>query len=349
MEDYDFVYLTNTPSFYKLNLCNEIAKSHRLLLVLYGYGEEAVNKELGEGSGYRFDYYFLNNGDSNKRSKIKTFWNLLRLMGKIRVSKIIYAGWLAPEYNLYSFFSEKRKNIMVCESSIFDASFQGIAGFVKKIIIGRMSAVLPSGQPQDELFKSIGFKGQRNITGGVGLFYKPKKTAKIIHKPLRYLYVGRLIEVKNIKLLIDEFNRNGHSLTIVGKGVLEEKLKADAQSNITFMGFIDNENLGTVYQNHDVFVLPSKSETWGLVVEEAIYWGLPVIVSDRVGCGIDMVKDLGTGKIFESESMDSLHSAIIDMERNFDTYRHYVDNVDWNERDKKQVEAYFSLLKNQKV
>ena len=43
---YDFVYLTNTPSFYKLNLCNEIAKTHSLLLILYGYGSEAVNKEL---------------------------------------------------------------------------------------------------------------------------------------------------------------------------------------------------------------------------------------------------------------------------------------------------------------
>lgn len=43
---YDFVYLTNTPSFYKLNLCNEIARTNSLLLVLYGYGSEAVNTIL---------------------------------------------------------------------------------------------------------------------------------------------------------------------------------------------------------------------------------------------------------------------------------------------------------------
>ena len=40
---YDIVYLTNTPSFYKINLCNEVAKQKSLLLVFYGYGDEAVN------------------------------------------------------------------------------------------------------------------------------------------------------------------------------------------------------------------------------------------------------------------------------------------------------------------
>lgn len=87
-KSYDFVYLTNTPSFYKLNLCNEIAKTHSLLLVLYGYGAEAVNKEMSDGQ-YNFDYCFINQGDSNIRSKLKTFVNLIRLMSKVK--KIIYA------------------------------------------------------------------------------------------------------------------------------------------------------------------------------------------------------------------------------------------------------------------
>lgn len=66
-KSYDFVYLTNTPSFYKLNLCNEIAKTHSLLIVLYGYGSEAVNKVMNE-SNYDFDYKFINERDSNKRT-----------------------------------------------------------------------------------------------------------------------------------------------------------------------------------------------------------------------------------------------------------------------------------------
>lgn len=100
---YDFVYLTNTPSFYKLNLCNEIVRTNSLLLVLYGYGSEAVNTVLENNKNLKFDYYFINQGDSNTRNKWHTFVQLIKLMLSIRSKKVIYAGWMAPEYNLYSF------------------------------------------------------------------------------------------------------------------------------------------------------------------------------------------------------------------------------------------------------
>ena len=332
-KSYDFVYLTNTPSFYKLNLCDEITKTHSLLLVLYGYGAEAVNKEMTDRQ-YRFDYCFINQGDSNRRSKIKTFINLMRLMCKINAKKIIYAGWMSPEYNLYSFISPKYKNVMVCESSIIDVSLQGWRGAVKRSVISRMGSALPSGRPHAELFKSIGFKGTVHITGSVGIFNKGKRETNLKpNSPLKYIYV----DVKNVGMLIDVFNANGKPLTIVGKGVMEKELKAKAYPNITFSGFIDNEQLGAVYQSHDAFILPSKSETWGLVVEEAIYWGLPVIVSDQVD-------DLGTGAVFKSDDIGSLNKAIADVEANYDKYKQNVMNVDWQGRDKRQVEAYTSLI-----
>lgn len=343
-KQYDFVYLTNTPSFYKLNLCNEIAQKHSILLVLYGYGSEAVNKVLKTSERFSFHYCFLHEGDTNTRNKWQTFRNLLKLMKSIKCYKIIYAGWLAPEYNLYAFLSPRKRNVMVCESSVLDVSFKGISGMVKKAIINRMGVALPSGKPHDELFQSIGFRGQRNITGSVGIFHKPNRETKMIHRPLRYLYVGRLVEVKNIALLIGVFNHNKKSLTIVGGGPLEEELKYKANENISFAGFIDNEKLGYIYQEHDVFILPSYSETWGLVVEEAIYWGLPVIVSNHVGSSIDMVQDLGTGLIFQSKNKESLHTAIEDMEHNFNDYYNNVAKVDWRQRDKHQIEAYTSLL-----
>lgn len=342
---YDFVYLTNTPSFYKLNLCNEIAKTNSLLLVLYGYGSEAVNTILENNKSFNFDYFFINQGDSNTRSKLHTFIQLMKLMLSIQCKKVIYSGWMAPEYNLYSLFSPKYKNVIVCESSIFESSLKGIKGWVKRRIIGRMSCALPSGKPHAELFRQIGYKGTVHLTGSVGIFHKgERKEQATPNHPLRYIYVGRLIDIKNVALLIEEFNRNGKRLTIVGQGILETELKKQAKANITFTGFIDNNKLGTVYQAHDVFILPSKLEPWGLVVEEALYWGLPVIVSDKVGSSIDMVKDLHTGCIFQSENIDSLHEAVLSMETNYTTFRDAVWQIDWDERDKNQIRAYRSLI-----
>lgn len=345
LNEYDFVYLTNTPSFYKLNLCSEIAKTNSLLLVLYGYGSEAVNTVLENTKRWNFDYYFINKGDSNARSKGHTFIQLIKLMSSIRCKKVIYSGWLAPEYNLYSFFSSKHKNVMVCESSIFESSLKGIKGWIKRQIIGRMGAALPVGKPHEELFRLIGYKGTIHLTGSVGIFHKGQRKDNVQpNQSLRYIYVGRLIDVKNVSLLIEEFNRNDKPLTIVGQGILESKLRQQANNNITFTGFIDNNKLGDVYQAHDVFILPSKSEPWGLVVEEALYWGLPVIVSDKVGSSIDMVKDLQTGCIFQSENIESLHNAILSMETYYDKYKEAVWRIDWEKRDKDQVRAYTSLL-----
>ena len=107
---------------------------------------------------------------------------------------------------------------------------------------------------------------------------------------------------------------------------------------------IENEKLGEIYQAHDVFILPSYYEPWGLVVEEALYWGLPVIVSDCVGSSVDMVAELDTGIIFKSKDRESLHAAIDEMEYRYDEYASNILNIDWNCRDKRQVEAYTSLI-----
>lgn len=107
--EYDFVYLTNTPSFYKINLCNEIAKTNSVLLVFYGYGAEAVNIVLNIDRDNLFDYAFLNNGNSATRNKIIVFFKLLKLMCGLNCKKVLYSGWIAPEYNLYSFLSPRKK------------------------------------------------------------------------------------------------------------------------------------------------------------------------------------------------------------------------------------------------
>ena len=344
-KNYDIVYLTNTPSFYKINLCNEVAKQKSLLLVFYGYGDEAVNTLLKDNQAYNFDYTFLWEGNSAKRNKFSCFIKLIQLMKNISCSKVIYEGWFVPEYITYSFISPKRKNCMLCESTIYESNILGLKGFIKRAIINRCSTALPSGTAHKAIFDAIGFEGDIHITGGVGIFHKPErvidKEKNSIEK--KYLYVGRLIECKNLRFLIERFNENGKPLTIVGKGELEQELKALAKENINFKGFIENDNLPEVYKDHDVFILPSRTEPWGLVVDEAIYWGLPIVVSDRVGCGNEMVITPKTGVSFELDNINSFNSAINNIEQNYKQYRDNAIAFDFEKRDKKQIEAYFKL------
>lgn len=342
---YNFIYLTNTPSFYKVNLCNEIAKTHSLLLVLYGYGSEAVNTVLNEGNKYNFDVKFIHCGDSHKRNKLKTFINLSSLMRSITYDKVLYAGWETMEYNIYSLFVPREKNVVICESTVWESTMSGIKGWIKRRFINHMGAALPSGKPHKELFTSINYDGTINITGSVGILNKGERKETVPNNPIRYIYVGRLIELKNVNMLIETFNKNGKPLTIAGQGVLEEELKAKANSNITFTGFVDNEKLGELYQAHDVFILPSYYEAWGLVVEEALYWGLPVIVSNKIGSYPDMVEPYKSGVVFQLSEEEGLEKAVTEMEKNYSLYKKNVHSINWEQREVEQIEAYTSLIK----
>ena len=345
-KEYDFIFLTNTPSFYKINLCNQIAQSHSLLLVLYGYGAEAVNTSLKDDNTYHFDYQFLYEGLSEQRNRFKTFISLIQLLSKMDYKKVLFSGWFVPEYNLFAFISPKSKNCLICESSIKESNFSGLKGWLKKQIINRMSVVLPSGEPQKEIFDNLNYQGKINKTGGVGIFNKQsyQRIEKKNHSEKKYLYIGRLIDCKNLFFLIKEFNQSGKQLTIVGDGELKDSLKSIAKQNVHFTGFVPNQELKEIFLEHDVFILPSKSEVWGLVVDEALYYGLPVIVSDQVGSSIDLVSNLQTGIIFEINNPISFRNAVNEIEKNYQIYHRKVQKVDFEKRDIKQVEAYNSLI-----
>ena len=341
---YDIVFLTGTPSFYKTNLFNCVANERNVLVIYCGYYNGAENSTEEELNKNKFDYIFLDKGDIEKRNKTKCFFKLLSALKGIEYKKIIHEGWYIPEYVLHLFISPKYKNATMCESTIYESNISGLRGFIKRAIINQCSTALPSGVAHKAIFDAIGFNGDIHITGGVGIFHKPERVVEKEKETneKKYLYVGRLISCKNLEFLIERFNENGKPLTVVGKGELESKLKAMAKENITFKGFVENSKLPEVYKAHDVFILPSRTETWGLVVEEAIYWGLPIITSDRVGCSNEMVITPNTGVTFELDNKDSFNDAINEIESNYKLYRNNALAFDFEERDKKQILCFLS-------
>jgi glycosyltransferase involved in cell wall biosynthesis len=128
------------------------------------------------------------------------------------------------------------------------------------------------------------------------------------------LFAGKLEEKKSPQLLLDAFLNlklsNTH-LVFVGNGILEDVLKANDNKNIHFIDFQNQSIMPVVYQTCDLFCLPSKGpgETWGLAVNEAMACGKPVLVSDKVGCAVDLVtKD--NGIVFKSEDVEDLTSSL---------------------------------------
>ena len=281
-KQYDFIYLTNTPSFYKVRLCEELAKKHSVLLVLYGYGAEAVNTRLS-GNENGFDYFFLHEGDAGKRNKALVLFRLLKLMARVRARRVLFSGWMAPEYNIYSFLSSKRRNAVICESSAIDSGMDGWKGLLKKAVIRRMSAALPSGSPHRALFEHIRYPGDIHVTGSVGIFNMEGRRA-LRHSPstpLNYIYVGRLAPEKNLPLTVRAFKemRAQHprvKLVMVGDGPMRQELESQ-NADFHFAGVRTGIDLAQHYASADVFLFPSLSETFGNVTLEALASGLCVL------------------------------------------------------------------------
>jgi len=136
-----------------------------------------------------------------------------------------------------------------------------------------------------------------------------------------FLFVGRLAEVKNLPLLLDAYHSykqtGGHrNLEIVGHGPMEKSLKATVhrtglQESIQFFGFRPYDSIPVWYARAACLILPSISEPWGLVVNEAMASGLPVIVSDRCGCADDLVENGVNGYIFPAKNADSLTKCMV--------------------------------------
>jgi glycosyltransferase involved in cell wall biosynthesis len=133
------------------------------------------------------------------------------------------------------------------------------------------------------------------------------------------LSVGRLVEKKQPLRLLQAFQRvRGEqrcSLLIVGTGPLEEELRsvvaAERIPDVVFAGFLDQTEVWRAYACGDVFALVSShDETWGLVVNEAMNFGLPIVVSDRVGSAADLVRSGENGFVVPWDDPDALTSAL---------------------------------------
>ena len=91
-------------------------------------------------------------------------------------------------------------------------------------------------------------------------------------------------------------------LLFVGDGELRsemvEFITVNGLQHVTITGFKNQTELPECYVCGDIFVLPARFETWGLVVNEAMVFGLPVIASDGVGAAADLVESNVTGLVY---------------------------------------------------
>ena len=344
---YDYIIVTHIPNFYKVNLYNELSNKFKILVIFTAKNtKEKRSDDFITLSDARFDYRLLFDGNYEERNVFQNIIGINKILKKYNFRRILVSGWDTKE-DWYSILSnDKAKNCLALESTINDSSTTGVKGLIKKMFLRNISTAFASGALHKNLLEKLNYKGKVIITKGVGIINKPGLNFIKRDYKKRFLFIGRLSKEKNIQTLVNLFNTlSDYKLTIIGTGPLSEKLRADARENIIFKGEIPNLYLKEYFENNDIMLLPSISETWGLVVEEALYFGMPAIVSDN--CGVsELIKYGVNGYTLNFKNPEKVKDVILSIDNNaYQDLLKGVSEFSMKNKDISQVNSY-DIAKN---
>ena len=221
--------------------------------------------------------------------------------------------------------------IILSDSQEVDSDRKWLQEAIKSLYVKYCDGALVAGHPHSLYMQKLGvdvfrIRNSYDVVDNK-FFTRNSSMARINHLqnkiqyalPARYFVaVSRLIEKKNIELLIYAYSKYRKAaksqildLVIVGDGEQYSYLvslakKLGVAESVHFHGFKNYSEIVVFYALAEALILPSKSEQWGLVVNEAMACGLPVLVSDKCGCAHDLVRVGVNGYIFESENCDDL-------------------------------------------
>ena len=205
--------------------------------------------------------------------------------------------------------------------------------FLKGEFIGRCNGFVVPGRSAREYLCAQGIKEDRIFTapnavdndlyasGAAVVRREAAAHRRELGLPERYfLFVGRLVPEKGVFDLLsayaklDDAARQVVGLVLVGDGVsrqqLEERAAAITPGIVRFCGFAQRERLAAYYALAQALVLPTYTDTWGLVVNEAMACGLPAIVSQAAGCAADLVREGWNGLLIPPKDVPALAGAM---------------------------------------
>ena len=192
---------------------------------------------------------------------------------------------------------------------------------IKKTVVRPAKACFANGTVSREyLVKKIGYYPDRIFNQLLTVDVDKIKIVKPLNESKKedkvIIYSGRFMKRKNIDHLITAVSRSRYSikLLLIGDGDEEETLLdilKQKKLKYEHIKFIEKqEDLFKQYYNADCLVLPSYDEPWGLVVNEAMAAGLPVIVSDECGCSMDLIDPGKNGYVFKAGDVEELTEKI---------------------------------------
>lgn len=312
-------------SYYKNIVFNEFYKIHKNFKVIHLAETEKIRDWKIDISDIEYLYAILAKGRLEDHSKIKMIKNIISILNEEDPDIVYLGGYYHIEYWIVLFWAKikQRKIILEMDSNKFDHKRVYLKELIKKVFVSFIDIGITYGKLSMEYFKELGLDENKIVI-------KPNVTSKkLFHisqnkitfkKKNNFIYVGRFSEEKNLIRLLEAFSdattqskTNDWGLILIGSGNQEDELNSFINSNnienVEIIGFVDKYDLSKYYNSATVFILPSISEPWGLVANEAMACAKPVLISSQCGCSLDLVYE--NGYIFNPWNKNELVELLI--------------------------------------
>jgi glycosyltransferase involved in cell wall biosynthesis len=300
------------------------------LLVLYETTVEPNRK--WEVSELSFDHIFLRSRTVDLRSIhpdafVHLTWGTTKALKDFEPDVVVGRGsgiWSSPA-NISAFLHRKRNGwrfVPWWESFARERPtlVRRAADPWIRFFLNRSDAVLACGTRAKAYLENLGIASSKIVIAPHAVsFAPPAQSASTTVEPVRgrmrkrLLFVGQLIPRKGIDILLEAFSSvKNAELWIAGGGELEDAVveAARGDSNIRYLGHLPKDEVMGLYPQIDILVVPSRYEVWGLVVDEALCSGRPVIATDQVGATDDLIEAGVNGEIVPAGSAAALAEAI---------------------------------------
>lgn len=263
---------------------------------------------------------------------------LLTILSDFSPDIIVVNGW-NNFGSLITIFTASKLSIplvLMSDSTAYDSKRFFWKEALKRRILTRISTALVGGQLQRDYLIKLGIASDRILLGYdvVDNVHFEKGAAQSRQNSLQlrqqlelpknfFLASARFIKVKNLPRLLDAYaqyriqaGNNAWSLVLLGDGPLKSQLchqikQLNLTSWVHLPGFKQYDELPHYYGLANCFILASTSDTWGLVINEAMAAGLPVLVSNRCGCVPDLVQHGHNGYTFDPYNPNQLAELML--------------------------------------
>ena len=271
--------------------------------------------------------------DVDRKSSREVIERVNQALDQLAPAVLAIPGWSHPAAlcGLAWSLRHSRSAVLMSESTAGDEPRQLWREWIKRRVVRLFAAALVGGDPQAAYVRALGMS-----TEGIFPGYDAVDNAFFEHgaamsraeaervrgeldlPPVYFLASSRLIAKKNLFRLLDAYTlyrrRAGLDywrLVLLGDGELRPSIESriaelDLREDVRLPGFKQYDELPAYYGLASAFVHASTTDQWGLVVNEAMASGLPVLVSERCGCARDLVKDGINGFTFEPYDVEGL-------------------------------------------